>query len=69
MGISETFAAFQNAWYTVASDGLPPYRINSDGSKINSIQMAQYANQTTQQFNLVSENPYIPQDRAPLAYA
>ena len=71
MGFPETFVALQNTWkwITVDTSGFPSYRLNNDGSIINSVQREQNANQISQQFNLVSGNQYIAQDKAPLAYA
>ena len=70
MGISATLAAFKNAWYTITSDGYAPYR-TENGSPINPIKMAEYANQTSKQYDISMStvNPYIEPDRPTLAYA
>ena len=71
MGIQAAITAIKDAWFTLSTDGLPEYRRNADGSRISNIMMAQYANETSNKYNVVVEqhNPYIEPDRAPLAYA
>lgn len=70
MGISATFEAFKNAWYTVTQDGYPSYRLNEDGTVVTPAQREQYTAQTSKSYGLpINTMEFFTQPDNTVAYA